>query len=167
MRPDELLQAIRPCSLAVISLVVALLSVLALFDWTWIVLPISGILLGVCAWRSVKRRSDELTGLPLAQAAARFRCYLSWLASSLLTYEFLHEVPDNADPISYETLQPDRTVPGETIPPAALALDGKRIKGYVYPARSPTESRPSCWFAIRETAVLAAILRSPIASRSR
>lgn len=64
---DEFLQYRALSSLAVISLAAGLLSGLALFDWFWIVLPISGVLLGVAAWRKVKSRPDELTGLLLAK----------------------------------------------------------------------------------------------------
>jgi hypothetical protein len=139
--PDEFLQYRALSSLAVISLIVGLLSVLTLFDWFWLVLPVCGILLGVCAWRNVKSRPTELTGLALAKLAVALSVLFLFAGPSWLTYEFLHEVPEGSEPISYSTLQPDVTVPGEKIPPAALALDGKRvfIKGFVYPGGKQKE----------------------------
>ena len=135
--PDEFLQYRALSSLAVISLIVALLSVLTLFDWFWLVLPVCGILLGLCAWRKVKSRPAELTGLALAKAAVAISVLFLFAGPSWLTYEFLHEVPEGSEPIAYTMLQPDLTVPGEKIPPAALALDGKRvfIKGFVFPGK--------------------------------
>ena len=134
---DEFLQYRALSSLAVISLAAGLLSGLALFDWFWIVLPISGVLLGVAAWRKVKSRPDELTGLPLAKVGLALSVLFLFAGPAWLTYEQIHEVPAGKSPISYAALQPDPDVPGEQIPASAKALDGRQIfiKGYVYPGQ--------------------------------
>jgi hypothetical protein len=56
---------------------------------------------------------------------------------ALLTYQYVTEVPDGYERISYSELQPDPAEPGQQVPPSALALEGKRIfiKGFVYPGR--------------------------------
>ncbi len=132
---DDLLQYRALSTLAVISLIVGLLSALALFDWIWLVLPVCGIVLGLCAWRNVKKRPDELSGLALAKAGVALSAVFLFAGPSRLTFELMNEVPEGYNRISYETLQPDINNPGEKIPEGALALDGKRvfIKGYVFP----------------------------------
>ncbi len=134
---DDFLQYRALSSLAVMSLIAGLLSALALFDWFWIVLPIGGVLLGLCAWRKVKSRPDELTGLAMAKTGFALSVLFLFAGPGWLTFEFLHEVPEGCTPISYSALQPDPEVRGEQIPPSALALDGQRVflKGYIYPGQ--------------------------------
>ena len=54
-----------------------------------------------------------------------------------LTYDYLTEVPDGYERISYADLQPDPAQAGQVVPPSALELEGKKIfiKGYIYPGR--------------------------------
>ncbi len=48
---------------AVGSVVVGLLSALALLDWMMLLFPVAGLAVGIYAVRSIRRRADELTGL--------------------------------------------------------------------------------------------------------
>jgi hypothetical protein len=122
---------------AVASLIVGLLSSLAILDWMLIALPVVGIALSLFALVTVKRRSDELSGQGLARAGLVSSLVFVVAGPALLTYEYVTEVPDGYERISYAELQPDPAEPGQLVPPSALELEGKRIfiKGFVYPGR--------------------------------
>src|SRR4051812_31522270 len=122
---------------AVASLILGLLSWLAILDWMLIVVPVVGTALGTYALTSVRRHRDEVTGEKLARTGLILSVLFLVLGPSWLTYEYLTEVPDGYDRISYSDLQPDPEQAGQQVPPSALDLEGKRvfIKGYVYPGR--------------------------------
>ena len=119
-------------SLAVTSLVVGLFSAMAWLDWIGAVIPAVGILLGALAWRQIKRRPDELSGLGIARAGLLLSIFFLTTGLTRLSYVYATEVPDGFTRISYDQLQPNPDVANEVVPPAALALDGQRvfIKGY-------------------------------------
>jgi hypothetical protein len=122
---------------AVASLIVGLLSCLAVLDWMLVALPLIGIPLAIYALVQVKRRSDELTGSGVARAGLALSLVFAVLGPARLTYEYLTEVPDGFERISYSDLQPDPAEAGQVVPPSALALEGKNIfiKGFIYPGR--------------------------------
>jgi hypothetical protein len=119
-------------SAAVASLVVGLLSPLALLDWVLLAIPVVGLVLGVAACRVLARHSEELTGRSLARLGLGLSAF--WLVTSgtRLTYVYATEVPDGYRRISYGQLQPEAEQPSQVVPPEALALDGQRVfvKGY-------------------------------------
>jgi hypothetical protein len=122
---------------AVASLIVGLLSVLAILDWTLVTVPVVGIVLATVAWLKVSRHADELTGAGLAKAGFALSLLFLIAGPSWLTYVYLTEVPDGYARTSYAELQPDPKEPAQLVPPSALALEGKKIfiKGFVYPGR--------------------------------
>jgi hypothetical protein len=122
---------------AVASLILGLLSCLAILDWMLIVVPVVGTALGAYALTSVRRHRDELTGEKLARIGLVLSVLFLVAGPSWLTYEYLTEVPDGYERISYSDLQPDPEQAGQQVPPSALDLEGKHvfIKGYVYPGR--------------------------------
>jgi hypothetical protein len=122
---------------AVVSLIVGLLSPLAMFDWTLLGIPVIGVPLAAYGWWHVKRRSDELTGAPLAIAGFGLSLVFAIAAPAWLTYIYMTEVPEGYARISYAELQPDPEQAAQAVPPSALSLEGKKvfIKGYVYPGR--------------------------------
>jgi len=122
---------------AVASLIVGLLSCLAIFDWTLIAIPVIGIPLSALSLAKIKRHRDELTGVGLARAGLALSLFFVVVGPSRLTYEYVTEVPEGYERVSYAELQPDESQIGQLVPPSALALEGKRIfiKGYVYPGR--------------------------------
>ncbi len=134
---DEFLHYRALSPLAIVSLVAGLFSVLALFDWLWLGIPLTGLLAGILAWRKIKSRPNELSGLALSQVGLALSVLFLFAGPSWLTYEYMHELPEGALPISYAELQPDPDVPGEYIPSSAKELEGKKvyIKGYVYPGQ--------------------------------
>jgi len=151
-------------SAAVASLIVGLLSALALLDWPLVALPVIGVAFGLYAMTSVKRRSDELSGAGLARAGFLLSLAFAILGPARLTYIYVTELPEGYDRVSYSELQPDDSQRGQVVPPSALALEGKKIflKGYIYPGTQKSGIREFlCWSATRATAALAAIRRSP------
>ncbi len=122
---------------AVASLVVGLLSTLAILDWILIAIPVIGVALSTFAWLKVKRHGDELSGLGLAHAGLILSIVFLICGPAWLTYAYLTELPDGYDRVSYAELQPDPAEAGQQVPPSALELEGKKIfiKGYIYPGR--------------------------------
>jgi hypothetical protein len=122
---------------AVASLIVGLLSILAILDWPLVMIPVVGVVLASFAWLKVKRRSDELTGAGLAAAGLALSAFFLLAGPAWLSYVYLTEVPEGYARISYAELQPDPAEPGQLVPPEALELEGKKIfiKGFVYPGR--------------------------------
>ena len=96
-----------------------------------------GILLGILAWRNLRRYPDELTGR-IPAALGLVGCLILLVGGSAWhTYTYMTEVPPGYGRISFADLQPrpDRQ-PGQGDLP--VELDGKRIfvKGYVHPGVS-------------------------------
>lgn len=123
---------------AVMSFVLAGLSLLALLFPTLLVLPLVGLLFGVVARRSIRRYPDELTGRITAMLGI-VGCMLLLVGGLCLhTYIYFTEVPEGYTRISYAQLQPTELAPGTDMPQLPEELDGKRvfIKGYVHPGVS-------------------------------
>ena len=122
---------------AVASLIVGLLSCLALFDWMLVAIPAIGIPLALLSLVKIRRHRDELTGAGLARAGLALSVLFAVLGPARRTYEYVTELPEGYERVSYAQLQPDESQIGQQVPPSALALEGKRIfiKGYVYPGR--------------------------------
>jgi len=122
---------------AVASLIVGLLSCLAILDWMLVAVPLVGIGLSLFALVKVRRNADEVTGQGLARAGLALSLMFAVLGPARLTHEYLTEVPAGYERVSYADLQPDPAQAGQRVPPAALALEGKNIfiKGFIYPGR--------------------------------
>ncbi|MBI3839656.1 MAG: hypothetical protein HY288_17180 [Planctomycetia bacterium] len=122
---------------AVASLIVGLLSCLALLDWLLLGVPVIGIVLASLAYLKVIRHRDELSGEGLARAGLALSVLFLITGTTRLSYVYVTEVPTGYERVSYADLQPDPAEVGQKVPPTALELEGKRIfiKGYVYPGR--------------------------------
>lgn len=122
---------------AVASLIVGLLACLAIFDWTLVAIPFIGIPLAILSLVKISRHRDELTGEGLARAGLALSLVFAVAGPAWLAFEYVTEVPDGYERVSYAELQPDESQIGQQVPPSALALEGQRIfiKGYVYPGR--------------------------------
>lgn len=122
---------------AVASLIVGLLSFLAILDWTLVAIPVIGVAVSLVALLKIRRSRGELTGAAMAQTGLALSSLFAVAGPAWLTYDYVTEVPDGYERVSYAQLQPDSDEAGQQVPPAALALEGKRvfIKGYVYPGR--------------------------------
>lgn len=122
---------------AVASLIVGLLSSMAILDWTLIAIPAIGVPLAAYAWLKIRRNSGELTGAGLARAGFALSLLFLIVGPARLTYVYVTELPEGYERVSYSELQPDPEQAGQIVPPSALELEGKKIfiKGYVYPGR--------------------------------
>ena len=120
--------------LAVLSGVLGVLSIAALLDWTLGVIPFGGMVIGLLALRRIRSNPTEYTGENFALAGTLLSAAFLVGGWTRLGYVYATEVPEGYQRISYDTLQPDTNVKNQTVPPAALELDGKRvfIKGYVF-----------------------------------
>jgi hypothetical protein len=117
---------------AVLSAVLGLGSILAFFDWWLVILPVSGLGLGVFSLRRIAARPDELAGrIPaLAGIVLSAACLVG--GQTRLWYIRLTEVPDGHIRMTYDDLQPDPRVINQVVPPSAEEFNGQRvfIKGY-------------------------------------
>ncbi len=120
---------------AVASVIVGLLSPLAILDWTLVVVPIVGVLVSLVALIKVRRNRAELSGETLARVGLALSLVFGIIGPGWLGYVYATEVPPGYERVPFALLQPDETQPGQVVPPAALELEGKKvfIKGYVYP----------------------------------
>ena len=128
-------RAVSP--LAVTSLALGLLSIVAVLDWSLAIVPAVALLAGVEAWRRIRLRPDELTGSRLATIGVLLAVTFWAGGWTRLMYEHLTEVPDGYVRVSYDDLQPDPSQPGQLWPAAAQELHGRPafLKGYIYPGQ--------------------------------
>lgn len=120
---------------AVVSLVIGLLSPLALAFPLLVVLALLGFILGLVALSSIRRYPMELTGKSIALVGCVLSGVFFAVATTLHAYEYATEVPEGYTRISFANLQPVPEHPELPVSPEALQLHGKKIfvKGYVYP----------------------------------
>ncbi|MCC7085219.1 MAG: hypothetical protein IT427_09455 [Pirellulales bacterium] len=123
-------------SSAVAGLALGVLSPLALVDWWLGLIPMTAVALSLVGLQQTSKRSDELTGRWLAIAGlvlglASFVAGQTWLWRI-----YVNELPPGYSRVSYAELQPQKGDPPNSIPPEAIALNGKKVlvKGYVYPS---------------------------------
>jgi hypothetical protein len=135
---DEAYDAYRSLSkTAVGSLVAMLVGLTGLMFPALLGFSALGIVLGVFAWRSLRKYPDELTG-KLAATLGLVGSIAVLVGGSIMhSYVYMTEVPEGYTRISFAELQP-RTTSGEAQLPAEL--NGKRIfvKGYVHPGVAST-----------------------------
>ena len=121
-------------TLAVVSFVAGLLSVLTFVGWSLAAIPMAGIIAGVLGLRQIRANPDAYTGEHFALIGTLL-CGLLWAGGwSRLAYVHATEVPPGYERISYDDLQIDPVDPGSMPPQRAAELNGKKvfIKGFVY-----------------------------------
>ncbi len=119
---------------AILSVVLAVLSLLALISPALLILPIVGFVLGLTALSAIRRFPMEYTGRGLALTGSVACGLIAAVGGSMHTYEYYTEVPEGYQRISFADLQPDPGRP-EPIPDQAVELSGDKIfiKGYMHP----------------------------------
>jgi hypothetical protein len=122
---------------AIAAAVTAALSPLAFLDWSLLVVPILGVVLGVLAYRTISRRPDEFTGRPLAIGAVVLAAVSLVAALVTLTRAYAAELPEGYERLTYGMLQPLDGDPPGTVPDTARSADGRNVllKGYMYPGK--------------------------------
>ncbi|HUY33744.1 MAG TPA: DUF4190 domain-containing protein [Pirellulales bacterium] len=121
-------------TLAVVSGVLGLLSLLAFFDWILAIIPLVGIFTGFLALRRIRANPEDYTGELIALAGSLLSALFLLGGLSWQAYDHLTEVPEGYRRINYDLLQPAAEAPYQIPPQRALELDGQKIfvKGYVY-----------------------------------
>jgi hypothetical protein len=120
---------------AVTTLVFGIISTPALIFRSLLILPLIGLVIAFFAFRVLRRNSFELGGLWLARIGLGL-CVMNFLAGSTrATIEYLTEVPEGYQRISFRELQPDSELSSSPVPPRAVELNGRKVfvKGYIYP----------------------------------
>ena len=121
------------CSAAVTSMIIAVIGLSAFAISELLLIPIVGLLLGFYAWLTIRRRRDEMTGMPLAIASIAL-CVVTLVgAGGWHTYVYATEVPEGFERISYRALGAETGRPDDQVPDSARELDGKQVfvKGYM------------------------------------
>lgn len=133
-RNDEYLQYRALSMSAVAAFVLGIMSISSLLSWWLLVIPFIGAVTGIFAIRTIRRQSDQLTGLPLAKTGVILNALIGILVCGYTIYDLATEVPEGFARVSFQELQPKLGSP-YPIPLSALELDGSKvfIKGYVYP----------------------------------
>ena len=124
-------------AVAVATLVVGILSLMAFLHPWFAALPVVGLILGGMALLQIRANPEDLTGEPVAKAGLALCLLFGISGPTYQAYVYATEVPAWARRITYAELQPDEAVPGQLIPPSAIALNGQKvfIKGYIYPGQ--------------------------------
>ncbi|MHB0958408.1 MAG: DUF3299 domain-containing protein [Pirellulaceae bacterium] len=124
---------------AVASVLLLFLGLSGLTFPVLLALPAIGFLLGILAWRNLRRFPDELTGRFPATLGLVGCLILVIGGSAWHTYVYMTEVPAGYKRITFADLQPRENPRAETgeLP---LELNGQRVfvKGYVHPGVAST-----------------------------
>jgi hypothetical protein len=125
--------------MAVVSAVLATVSLLGLMLPAMLVLAAAGAICGLVALRTIARYPDEFTGRPVALAGLWGGTLIFILGASWHTFVFATELPPNHERLYFSELQPDSKTPfGQPVPDKALQMSGKKVlvKGYIHPSVS-------------------------------
>lgn len=120
---------------AVVSLVLAFISVLGYLFEPMLVVAAAGLVMGLIALQAIRRYPKEYTGREVAVIGTVLSGAIFVTGIGLHTFIYLTEVPEGYERISFSQLQPDLiNEPDRPIPSAALELNGKKIfvKGYTH-----------------------------------
>jgi len=135
---DDVYGVYRSVSKAAVgSLLLSLLGLTGLMFPALLSLAAVGFLLGILAWRNLRRYPDELTG-KIPATLGLVGCLLLLIGGSAWhTYTYMTEVPPGYDRISFADLQLHENVK-TGVKEMPTELDGRRIfvKGYVHPGVS-------------------------------
>jgi len=120
---------------AIISVVLAVISLLGYLFEPMVVVAVAGVVMGLIALQSIRRYPQEYTGRPVALIGTIVSGFIFVTAASMHTYIYLTELPKDHVRLSFSQLQPDYVnEPGQPIPSSALELNGKKVfvKGYTH-----------------------------------
>jgi len=122
--------------LAIASLVLGGLSLLPMFGWPMLPLPIAGAICGLLALRQIENFPGEKTGRGLAVAGFVLSIVLGLVGVAFYAFFVVHGAPIGYSTVTFAEMQPDKGK-REIIPKKIEDLEGKFIfiKGYMYPGR--------------------------------
>ena len=119
---------------AVFSMIMAIVSIVGLLFPAFAVFGLTAIVLGIMAKMSIRRYPKELTGSMVATLGIFAGGTLFVSAASWHTYDYMTEVPEGYERVTWYDLQPDEKK-GELVSGRAVEVNGKKVfvKGYVHP----------------------------------
>jgi len=128
---------------AVVSVILGVVSLVALLPDFWLVkaIPVFGIIAGLGALRRISLQPDELSGRKVALVGVVMSAVMLVTGTAWSAYDYVTEIPDpKYQRIDYSMLKDPDPSRKNTIPPAALALEGKEVflKGYMFPTQHQT-----------------------------
>jgi hypothetical protein len=120
---------------AVVSAVLAVVSLLSLAFSTLLILPLVGLALGLSALSTIRRFPNEYTGTTLAAFGAVVSVLVFVGGVTWHSYVYATEVPEGYTRVGFWELQPDPEHPEYLLPPKAMEIAGSKIfiKGYMHP----------------------------------
>ncbi len=120
---------------ALLSPILGLLALPGLMFPSLLVIAFTGMVLALIGLSSIRRYPDEYSGRGLAYTGLAFCGLLGFGGTAAHIVEYMTEVPEGYERISFVELNPDDPKAPALPPATAAALDGKQvfIKGYVYP----------------------------------
>lgn len=120
---------------AVLCLLLGLLSFAALMAPMLLVLPVTGVFVGLLSLSQLRRYPAELSGRAVAVIGLTLNCLLLVGGGGMHAVVYATEVPEGFERISFADLQPVRSAPHLPVSPKSLELNGQKvfIKGYLYP----------------------------------
>jgi hypothetical protein len=136
--PATRYRALNP--LALTSVVLGVLSIVAWLHWALAVIPLAGIIVGWVAWKQIQKAPEEWIGKRLVQVGVGLSVALWLFGYGWLIFARRSEVPPGYDRITYTMLQPDPAKPTEPIPQTAIDMDDKKVymQGYMQSRRTLT-----------------------------
>ena len=122
---------------AVMSAVLAAMSLTAYIATGMLLLPVLATVLALAALNKIRRYPKEVSGLPFALSGLFGGVFILITSSALHAYVYATEIPEGYQRVKFSVLQPDSLSKkkGMPVPQEALDLNGKKIfiKGYVHP----------------------------------
>ena len=106
---------------AIATLVLGIVSLTGLLIPPLLFLPVIGALLGLYSVFTLRRRTEEFTGLGVAQAGLALCVLIAVVGIGWNIYDLATEVPEGFQRISFYELQPDPNFPQLPIPPTVAA----------------------------------------------
>jgi hypothetical protein len=120
---------------AVVSLVLAIISLLGYLFEPMLVVAAAGLVMGLVALQAIRRYPQEYSGRSVALAGAVLSGFIFVTGATYHTIVYFTEVPEGYQRISFSELQPDLlNEPEKPIPSRALELNNEKIfvKGYTH-----------------------------------
>ena len=120
---------------AIAAVSVAILSPLIFLGWSFVAVPIMGLVLAIIALKDVARRPEAVTGRGLAVCGLVVSVVTLVTGVGFLAVSYARELPPGFARINYSLLQPLPGDPPTAVPESAVALHGRDVllKGYIYP----------------------------------
>ncbi len=126
---------------AVASLVLGIVSFIALPFVSLALIPLLGAILGFRAAREIKSRPEDLTGLTFARIGGYLSAGLLVASISYAAFDHATEVPNDCIRVLWRELQPDNIKTRLPVSERSLELHNKRIfiEGFVFPDDKTSE----------------------------